>query len=97
MLHAATAKGESAIHATGGRGLGIVGTGATLSQARALAYRGVEAITLEGAQYRSDIAQAASALDDSLRARTGTIPVSHAPDAPSTGRSDVEGNEGDAR
>jgi len=57
VLHAGTATDASgrAVSA-GGRVLSVTATGDTLVAARDAAYAGVHQITLEGAQYRSDIA-----------------------------------------
>jgi phosphoribosylamine---glycine ligase len=45
----------------GGRVLNVVGTGADLAQARAVAYRAVEKIRMRGGWYRRDIAERAAA------------------------------------
>ncbi|MGN6326640.1 phosphoribosylamine--glycine ligase [Pseudolysinimonas sp.] len=60
IAHAATAELDGGLVATGGRVLGVVGTGADLTAARDAAYAGIRAIRLEGAQYRTDIARAAA-------------------------------------
>lgn len=61
MLHAGTGTTERGeLVAVGGRVLSVVALGATLETARERAYEAVERINLEGAQYRTDIAQAAS-------------------------------------
>ncbi|MDO4241653.1 MAG: phosphoribosylamine--glycine ligase [Microbacteriaceae bacterium] len=58
VVHAATAQDESGTWtATGGRVLGVVGRGKTVSDARDTAYRGVELIGLAGGQHRTDIAK----------------------------------------
>lgn len=56
VLHAATGEGEHGLTATGGRVLNVVGTGATLAQARDRAYDALSRIELQGAQSRGDIA-----------------------------------------
>lgn len=56
VLHAATGAGEHGLTATGGRVLNVVGTGATIAEARERAYEGLARIRLEGGQARSDIA-----------------------------------------
>ncbi|RWR19151.1 phosphoribosylamine--glycine ligase [Agrococcus lahaulensis] len=56
VLHAATGRGEQGLTATGGRVLNVVGTGATLAEARERAYAGLGRISLGGGQSRSDIA-----------------------------------------
>lgn len=62
VLHAGTGAGEAGIILTaGGRVLAVVGTGATLEEAVARAYAGVEKISWEGAQHRTDIAREALA------------------------------------
>ncbi|WP_026372731.1 phosphoribosylamine--glycine ligase [Agrococcus lahaulensis] len=55
VLHAATGAGEQGLTATGGRVLNVVGTGATIAEARERAYAGLAAISLEGGQARTDI------------------------------------------
>lgn len=58
IVHAATARGEGAGQwiATGGRVLGVVAAATTFAEARELAYRGIDQLTLEGGQHRTDIA-----------------------------------------
>ncbi|QCR42614.1 phosphoribosylamine--glycine ligase [Curtobacterium sp. SGAir0471] len=56
VAHAATAVLDDDLVATGGRVLSVVATGADFAQARERAYAGVGDITLQGAQYRTDIA-----------------------------------------
>ena len=58
VAHAATAVDEQtgALLATGGRVLSVVARGTTFAEARARAYEAVDAIELEGGQYRTDIA-----------------------------------------
>ena len=66
MLHAGTARGDDGVlRSAGGRVLSAVGTGPTLSEARAAAYRLVEGISLRGGQFRTDIARAAAEEDAS--------------------------------
>ena len=61
VLHAGTGTTERGeLVAVGGRVLSVVALGASLEAARERAYEAVERIDLEGAQYRTDIAQAAS-------------------------------------
>jgi phosphoribosylamine--glycine ligase len=52
---------ERAVVTAGGRVLAVVGTGASLGEARDAAYSGVAAIEFEGAQHRTDIALKAAA------------------------------------
>ena len=59
VLHAATGEGEQGLTATGGRVLNVVGTGATLAEARERAYEALGHIELLGGQSRSDIAAGA--------------------------------------
>ncbi|HCX85439.1 MAG TPA: phosphoribosylamine--glycine ligase [Micrococcales bacterium] len=60
VLHAGTAlDGDGALVAAGGRVLSVVGTGATLADARTTAYEAVARIGLPGGQHRTDIAAAA--------------------------------------
>jgi phosphoribosylamine--glycine ligase len=55
--HAATSWGPGgAVLASGGRVLSVVGRGATIADARAVAYEAIGRIRLEGGQVRSDIA-----------------------------------------
>ena len=59
VFHAGTrARGEQIV-TSGGRVLGVVGTGASFEQARVRAYHGVSQIHFEGAHFRSDIGHAA--------------------------------------
>ena len=62
VLHAGTARDEDgALVAAGGRVLSVVGTGATLADARATAYEALDRIGLPGSHHRNDIALAAAA------------------------------------
>ncbi|MCY7411819.1 MAG: phosphoribosylamine--glycine ligase [Salinibacterium sp.] len=56
IAHAATAIIDGQYIATGGRVLSVVATGRTFAEARGRVYRALDQITLEGAQYRTDIA-----------------------------------------
>jgi phosphoribosylamine--glycine ligase len=57
VLHAGTALDSAgALVSAGGRVLSVVGVGASITDARAAAYRGVGAIGLNGEQHRTDIA-----------------------------------------
>jgi phosphoribosylamine---glycine ligase len=56
VLHAGTALREGKVVTAGGRVLSVVGTGATLPDARATAYAGAERISFTGMHYRRDIA-----------------------------------------
>ncbi|MEX1079934.1 MAG: phosphoribosylamine--glycine ligase [Homoserinimonas sp.] len=56
IAHAATTLGDDGFVATGGRVLSVVATGADFSEARSRAYRALEAIELDGGQFRTDIA-----------------------------------------
>ncbi len=56
LAHAATARVDDGLVATGGRVLSVVALGTTFAEARASVYRAIEAIELEGGQYRTDIA-----------------------------------------
>ena len=63
VMHAATGdagEGEG-LRATGGRVLNVVAEGATLTAARTRAYEGMAKISLEGGQFRRDIAERAAA------------------------------------
>jgi phosphoribosylamine--glycine ligase len=56
-FHAATEMGDGAYRSTGGRVVTFVGLGDDLAAARATAYRGIDEATLDGGQYRRDIAE----------------------------------------
>lgn len=57
VLHAGTAvSDDGALVSSGGRVLSVVATGGSLAEARARAYRGVDAIGLPGSHHRTDIA-----------------------------------------
>lgn len=56
VAHAATAVSGDELLATGGRVLSVVATGTDFAEARSRAYLALEAIELEGGQYRTDIA-----------------------------------------
>ncbi len=56
VTHAGTARRDGAIVTAGGRVLNVTGLGPTVGQARERAYRAVEQISFDGAQYRRDIA-----------------------------------------
>jgi phosphoribosylamine--glycine ligase len=56
-FHAGTRPTSSGFQASGGRVVTFVGLGADLAAARDEAYRGVAGCTLEGGQYRTDIAR----------------------------------------
>ncbi|MBU4336868.1 MAG: hypothetical protein KJ548_09860, partial [Actinobacteria bacterium] len=60
VLHAGTALRDDVLVSAGGRVLTVVGTGPTLSAARATAYAGVDRIGLDGGQHRGDIAARAA-------------------------------------
>lgn len=56
VAHAGTAWDTTTLLATGGRVLSVIATGKDFAQARERAYGALDAVTLEGAHYRSDIA-----------------------------------------
>lgn len=56
LAHAATAVEGDTLVATGGRVLNVVAVGADFAEARSRAYEALRHITLEGAQFRTDIA-----------------------------------------
>ncbi len=56
VFHAGTALRHGQLASAGGRVLDVVGTGATVSDAREQAYAAVEQIDFPGAQFRTDIA-----------------------------------------
>ncbi len=60
VIQAGTARDESGVLVTsGGRVLGVTGSGSSVKDARDSAYAGIERITFEGARYRRDIAERA--------------------------------------
>src|SRR5699024_10462952 len=56
VLHAGTGMADGALVTAGGRVLSVVGQGRDIAAAREAAYRGVEQISIDGGQYRTDIA-----------------------------------------
>lgn len=56
VAHAATATEGDGLVATGGRVLNVVGVGTTFAEARERTYRALAEISLEGGQFRTDIA-----------------------------------------
>jgi phosphoribosylamine--glycine ligase len=56
IVHAATARRDGELLATGGRVLSVVATAPDFGEARRRVYGALERITLEGGQYRTDIA-----------------------------------------
>ena len=57
VLHAGTTDdADGLLVSSGGRVLSVVGTGPDLTAARAAAYRGVDAIALDGSRHRTDVA-----------------------------------------
>jgi phosphoribosylamine--glycine ligase len=66
VLQAGTAMSAGGnLVSSGGRVLNVVGTGADLAQARAVAYQAVEKIRMRGGWYRRDIAERAATADAS--------------------------------
>ncbi|HWV45635.1 MAG TPA: phosphoribosylamine--glycine ligase [Nitrospira sp.] len=59
VFHAGTAQKGNEIVTAGGRVLGILGRGRTLSEAQREAYRAVKTISFEGCHFRTDIAHRA--------------------------------------
>jgi phosphoribosylamine--glycine ligase len=56
VLHAGTSlDDQDRLVTAGGRVLGVTGTGDTVAEARARAYAGVDVISWDGVQYRTDI------------------------------------------
>ena len=72
VLHAGTAMAADAVVSAGGRVLAVVGLGEDLDAARTRAYAGMDRITLDGGQYRRDIA---------LKAARGEVSIPGAPEA----------------
>jgi phosphoribosylamine--glycine ligase len=60
VLHAGTAARGDEVVSAGGRVLSVVGTGPDLDAARSVAYDALRRITLDGGQYRTDIAAQAA-------------------------------------
>jgi len=58
VLHAGTALHDGRLVTNGGRILDVVGTGATVEEARSAAYDAAARIDFAGMQYRTDIASA---------------------------------------
>ena len=63
VAHAGTQLDGDRIVSSGGRVLGVVGTGSDLTEARERAYSGINLIALRGGHFRTDIAEAAAAGD----------------------------------
>jgi phosphoribosylamine--glycine ligase len=61
VIHAGTALVDGQLVTAGGRVLAVTAFGDDLNQARDRAYRGVDSINFDGAQWRTDIARAAAA------------------------------------
>ena len=59
IFHAGTRMEDGQVITAGGRVLNVTGTGVTLREALAAAYRGVQEISFEGMHYRKDIAHRA--------------------------------------
>jgi phosphoribosylamine--glycine ligase len=59
IFHAGTARHDHSIVTAGGRVLGVVGRGKTLTEAQREAYRLVKTISFEGCHFRTDIAHRA--------------------------------------
>ena len=62
VFHAGTARHDDTVVTAGGRVLAVTGTGATIEEARAIAYRAADRITFEGKTHRRDIAASAARL-----------------------------------
>jgi phosphoribosylamine---glycine ligase len=61
VFQSGTAVRDGRVVTTGGRILSVTGTGETVAEARANAYRAVDLVSFEGARFRRDIAAAADA------------------------------------
>lgn len=57
VFHAGTKREDGKLVVDGGRVLNLVGTGATIDEARDVAYSAAEAVAWKGSQYRTDIAR----------------------------------------
>jgi phosphoribosylamine--glycine ligase len=62
VFHAGTARRGDTVVSAGGRVLAVTGTGPTIADARAVAYRAADRIAFDGKTYRRDIAAAAARL-----------------------------------
>ncbi len=60
ILHAATARKDNQLLATGGRVLSVVARAPDFAEARARAYRALAEIRLDGSHFRTDIAAQAA-------------------------------------
>jgi phosphoribosylamine---glycine ligase len=60
VFHAGTALRDGGLVTNGGRILGVTGRGATVAEAREVAYRAAERISFAGVRYRRDIADASA-------------------------------------
>ncbi|MEO5652596.1 MAG: phosphoribosylglycinamide synthetase C domain-containing protein, partial [Marmoricola sp.] len=60
VIHAGTAERDGKLVTAGGRVLAVTAVGTDVADARAKAYEGVSSISFDGAQWRTDIASAAS-------------------------------------
>jgi len=60
VFQAGTALRDGHLVTNGGRIIAVTGRGATVAEARAIAYRAVERVSFSGARYRRDIAEAAA-------------------------------------
>jgi phosphoribosylamine---glycine ligase len=56
VFHAGTERRDDTVVTAGGRVLAVTGTGATIEEARAVAYGAADRISFEGKTYRRDIA-----------------------------------------
>jgi len=83
VLHAGTGLDDQGRPVTaGGRVLGVTGTGRSLAEARARAYAGVDLISFDGVQYRTDIAAVAARTDSAaVAARTDSAAVAAGTDS----------------
>jgi phosphoribosylamine---glycine ligase len=61
VYHAGTSMRRGVLTVSGGRVLAVTGTGSDLATARERAYAGLERISFDGIQFRTDIASAAIA------------------------------------
>ena len=59
IFHAGTRRQDSRVFTSGGRVLGVTGIGSDVAEARRRAYRAVDSISFQDAQYRTDIAHRA--------------------------------------
>jgi len=76
LFHAGTAMADGELVTAGGRVLNVVGTGPTMEDAVARAYRGVACISFEGMHFRTDIGVKGDVRSSTLVAVSGEVTAS---------------------